>query len=40
MRNRLTHGFFDIDLDLVWTTVQEDLPLLLEQLAIMVVDRG
>jgi len=40
MRNRLTHGYFDIDLDLVWTTVQEDLPLLLEQLAIMVVDRG
>jgi len=40
MRNRLTHGYFDVDLDLVWTTVQEDLPLLLEQLEMMVVDRG
>ena len=40
MRNRLTHGYFDIDLDLVWTTVQEDLPLLLGQLEIMVVARG
>ncbi len=26
MRNRLTHGYFDVDLDLVWTTVQDDLP--------------
>ena len=25
MRNRLTHGYFDIDLDRVWDTVQEDL---------------
>lgn len=40
MRNRLTHGYFDVDLDLVWTTLQEDLPLILEQLEIMVVDKG
>jgi uncharacterized protein with HEPN domain len=40
MRNRLTHGYFDIDLDLVWTTVQEDLPFLLDQLKVMVVDNG
>jgi uncharacterized protein with HEPN domain len=26
MRNRLTHGYFDIDLDIVWTTVTRDLP--------------
>jgi len=32
MRNRLTHGYFDIDLDLVWITVLEDLPTLQEQL--------
>jgi len=25
MRNRLTHGYFDIDLDRVWDTVLEDL---------------
>lgn len=40
MRNRLTHGYFDVDLDLVWITVQEDLPLLQEQLEKMVVDKG
>lgn len=40
MRNRLTHGYFDIDLDLVWTTVQEDLPFLFDQLKVMVVDNS
>lgn len=25
MRNRLTHGCFDVDLDCVWDTGQEDL---------------
>jgi len=31
MRNRLTHGYFDIDLDRVWDTVMEDLePLCVE----------
>ncbi len=25
-RNRLIHGYFDIDLDLVWSTVTHDLP--------------
>ena len=32
MRNRLVHGYFDINLDIVWKTVQEDLPYLLEKL--------
>jgi len=26
MRNRLIHSYFDINLDIVWQTVQEDLP--------------
>lgn len=26
MRNRLIHAYFDINLDTLWTTVQEDLP--------------
>lgn len=26
MRNRLIHGYFDIDLDRVWDTVKDDLP--------------
>jgi uncharacterized protein with HEPN domain len=29
MRNRLIHAYFDVDLDVVWTTVAEDLPPLL-----------
>lgn len=32
MRNRMAHGYFDINLDVVWETVQEWLPELLEQL--------
>ena len=26
MRNRLIHAYFDVNLDIVWRTVQEDLP--------------
>ncbi len=26
LRNRLIHGYFDINLDIVWDTVLEDLP--------------
>lgn len=32
MRNRIAHGYFDIDLEVVWNTVQMSLPHLLEQL--------
>ena len=32
MRNRMAHGYFDINLDVVWETVQEWLPDLLKQL--------
>lgn len=32
MRNRIAHGYFDINLDVVWDTVQTALPTLLEQL--------
>jgi uncharacterized protein with HEPN domain len=32
MRNRLIHGYFDVDLDRVWDTVTDDLPPLLAQL--------
>ena len=32
MRNRLIHAYFDVDLDIVWTTVTEDLPALLPAL--------
>lgn len=32
MRNRLIHAYFDVDLDIVRTTVVEDLPGLLPAL--------
>lgn len=32
MRNRLIHAYFEVDLDEIWRTVQEDLPLLIAQL--------
>jgi uncharacterized protein with HEPN domain len=32
MRNRLTHGYADVDLALVWLTVQRDLPVLRDHL--------
>ena len=32
MRNRLIHAYFDVDLDIVWTTIEDDLPALLSAL--------
>lgn len=32
MRNRIAHGYFDINLEVVWNTVQSALPQLLGQL--------
>jgi uncharacterized protein with HEPN domain len=32
MRNRMAHGYFDINLDVVWETAQQWLPELLKQL--------
>ena len=32
MRNHMAHGYYDINLDIVWDTVQEWLPELLKQL--------
>ena len=32
IRDRLIHGYFDINLDVVWETVTEDLPPLIAQL--------
>ena len=32
MRNRIAHGYFEINLDTVWDTVQMALPNLIEQL--------
>jgi uncharacterized protein with HEPN domain len=32
MRDRLLHGYDDVDLELVWKTVDEDLPVLVSRL--------
>lgn len=32
MRNRLTHVYFDVNLDILWKTVVEDLPPLIAEL--------
>ncbi len=31
-RNRLIHGYFDVDLNVVWQIVREDVPILVTQL--------
>lgn len=32
MRNRLVHAYFDINLQILWQTTQEDLPSLIDKL--------
>ena len=32
MRNRLIHAYFDIDLDILWNTVKQDIPPLINEL--------
>jgi uncharacterized protein with HEPN domain len=36
MRNRLIHAYFDINLDVVWKTSTQDIPLLIKELAKLV----
>ncbi|WP_363923844.1 HepT-like ribonuclease domain-containing protein [Thiobacillus sp. 65-1402] len=35
MRNRIAHGYFEINLDVVWDTVKVALPKLLERLRVV-----
>ena len=37
-RNALSHGYFKVDLAVVWTTVQEDLPALYEAVTAILAD--
>ena len=32
MRHRLIHAYYDVDLDIVWSTLREDLPALVDVL--------
>jgi len=38
MRNRIAHGYFEINLDVVWDTVQSALPALLKALPSVIAD--
>ncbi len=38
MRNRLVHAYFDINLNILWKTVQNDLPPLITELAKLNID--
>lgn len=40
MRHRLVHAYFDINLDILWQTIQEDLPLLSRTLREAAEDPG
>jgi uncharacterized protein with HEPN domain len=40
MRNRLAHGYFDINLEVVWETVSSALPSLLERIPAVLEDAG
>ena len=39
MRNRLVHAYFDVDSEILWTTVSERLPSLLRELNV-ILSRG
>jgi len=38
MRNRIAHGYFEINLDVVWDTVQLEVPNLLKQISATIHD--
>lgn len=38
MRNRLIHGYFSVDYEIVWKTITEDLPVLKQQILRMLED--
>ena len=40
MRNRLAHGYFDINLEVVWETVSNALPSLLERMPAVLEEAG
>jgi uncharacterized protein with HEPN domain len=35
MRNRIAHGYFEINMDVVWDTVQSAIPELIRQLSVL-----
>ena len=40
MRHRLIHTYFDIDYDIVWETIQDELPELIKELKLILSKMG
>lgn len=40
MRNRVIHAYFDVDLDIVWDTIQTELPGLVAAIKLLLDDMG
>lgn len=38
MRDHIAHGYFGIDLEIVWKTIHNDLPILRRNLVLMLAD--
>lgn len=36
MRNRVAHGYFKVDMELVWKTIRTDLPGLADQMRVLI----
>jgi uncharacterized protein with HEPN domain len=39
MRNRIVHAYFAVDERILWDTIQNDLPVLQEQLQLLIAER-
>jgi len=39
-RDRLIHGYFSVDLDIVWQIARHDLPQVIEQIKLLVEETG
>lgn len=33
MRNRIAHGYFEMNMEIVWTTIQTSIPEIIDQLS-------
>ena len=40
LRNRLIHGYETVDFDTLWSIIQKDLPLLIDQLEAIIAEEG
>ena len=36
MRNRIAHGYFEMDMEIVWETIQQSIPKIIEQIPMLI----